>query len=115
MSTNGESSVGVSSVPIHFGAEPAYLISGLSADVSAMDCSYDLVDNSIDAARNELLKRSAPAVDEQGLPSSYVGFHVNIELTGAFVLVRDDCSGMERNDLSHRAFAPARNRSIRLA
>lgn len=104
MTTRRESSADVSSVPIHFGAEPAYLISGLSADVSAMECMYDLVDNSIDAARNELLKRSGPAVDEQGLPSSYAGFHVAIELTGSFVLVRDDCSGMERDDLSHRAF-----------
>ncbi|MFZ5748732.1 MAG: ATP-binding protein [Pseudomonadota bacterium] len=65
---------------------------------------YDLVDNSIDAARNELLKRSAPAVDERGLPSSYAGFHIDIELTGTSVLVRDNCSGMEREDLSYRAF-----------
>ncbi len=104
VSAVGESSISVSSVPIHFGAEPAYLISGLSSDVSTMECMYDLVDNSIDAARNELLKRSAPAVDDRGLPSSYAGFHIDIELTGTFVLVRDDCSGMEREDLSHRAF-----------
>lgn len=63
---------GVSAVQVRFGAEPTYLISGLSADVSAMECMYDLIDNSIDAARNELLKRSAPAVDERGLPLSLI-------------------------------------------
>lgn len=91
-------------IPIYFGADPAYLIRGLSADISTRECIFDLVDNSIDAARNEVLGRADTRFDKHGLPSSYRGFHIDIDLTPSTVRVRDDCSGMDEQELSRRAF-----------
>ncbi len=91
-------------VPIQFGADPAYLIRGLSADISSRECIFDLVDNSIDAARNEILDRAEAVFDEHGLPASYSGFHIDIDTSSVSVRVRDDCSGMTEEELSTRAF-----------
>ena len=93
-----------SSVPIYFGADPAYLLKGLSADISTQECIFDLVDNSIDAARNEVFGRDGTQFDQHGLPASYRGFHIEIDLTTSLVRVSDDCSGMDEQELSRRAF-----------
>lgn len=104
MSSNDTSERRTRQVPIYFGAEPAYLIRGLSADISARECIFDLVDNSIDAARNEVLSRDGTQFDQHGLPASYRGFHIDVDLNSASVTVRDDCSGMDEQELSTRAF-----------
>lgn len=92
------------SLPVYFGADPAYLIRGLSADISTRECIFDLVDNSIDAARNEVLGRDSTQFDQHGLPASYRGFHIDVDLAPSSVRVRDDCSGMDEQELSRRAF-----------
>lgn len=104
MSSNDESERRVRQVPVYFGADPAYLIRGLSADISTRECIFDLVDNSIDAARNEILSRNDTQFDQHGLPASYQGFHVDIDLNSSSVKVQDDCSGMDEQELSMRAF-----------
>ncbi|MBR0666119.1 hypothetical protein GXW71_17295 [Roseomonas hellenica] len=91
-------------VPVHFGADPAYLIRGLSTDISSMECIFDLIDNSIDAARNELLSFGNAKKDQRGLPDSYAGFHIDLVFTDSSLSIKDNCSGMEEIDLSRRAF-----------
>lgn len=91
------------SIPIHFGADPEYLIRGLSSDISTMECIFDLIDNSIDAARNEILSKPS-SKDVRGLPASYAGFHIDVRLSDVDVIVSDDCSGMNEYDLTNRAF-----------
>jgi hypothetical protein len=104
VSSSVGSELQTSLVPIHFGADPAYLIRGLSADISTRECVFDLVDNSIDAARNEVLGRDGVEFDDHGLPTIYSGFHIDIDATSSSVRIQDDCSGMKEEDLSRRAF-----------
>jgi len=90
------------SVPVYFGAEPAYLIRGLSADISAMECVFDLVDNAIDAARNQLLAGAGIKKDSRGLPTSYAGFHIDVSLDGSEVRVRL-AAGQSQEELAGEA------------
>lgn len=91
-------------VPVDFGADQDFLISGITADVTTLECIYDLIDNSIDAARNDLLSVKEPKLDEYGLPQSYAGYEVSIVAASDSFSIHDNCSGMSEATLSRKSF-----------
>lgn len=54
-------------IEISTGIEPNFLQNILTKDISTLEALYDLVDNSIDAARNNIIQNSNYEKDEMGL------------------------------------------------
>ena len=91
-------------IPVEFGADQDYLISGITKDVTTLECIYDLVDNSIDAARNDLLAKRGTKFDHYGLPASYSGYEIRISFSSSLFVISDNCSGMSEENLTSRSF-----------
>ena len=73
-------------IEISTGLEPNFLQDILTKDISTLDALYDLVDNSIDAARNSIIQNGNYEKDVMGLPKSYEGYKVHIGyLTGIYL------------------------------
>ena len=86
------------------------VVNGLTKDATVEACLFDLIDNSIDAARNTLLGRAADTIlgtPKEGttdtdltLPESYEGFKINITLSGERCVLSDNCGGIPSQALS---------------
>jgi hypothetical protein len=92
-----------SDIEVSFLPDPDYLISGLTSDVTTLECIYDLIDNSIDAARNVILKTNK-LKDQFGLPSSYSGYTVELTLSPEAIKISDNCSGIDKAILATKTF-----------
>lgn len=71
--------------------DKAAVVESLTRDVSVEACVYDLVDNSIDAARDTFL-RSATA--GEALPDSYEVAEIKLALGGDGLTIEDNCGGI---------------------
>lgn len=85
---------------VDFGIEREYVFDILTSDISVTDCILDLIDNSIDAARRDILKRTGKA----GLPESYSGYEVNVTIAHNKIEIVDNCLGIDPNLLANTAF-----------
>ncbi len=95
------------SIEVSFNSDADYLIQGLTSDVSTIECIYDLIDNSIDAARSKILSGSkAVKKDFFGLPASYKRFKIELDISSRKVTVSDNCAGIDENTLSEKSFLP---------
>jgi hypothetical protein len=92
-----------STFAINQGIDPRYLQSILTKDVTVLEGIFDLIDNSIDAARDRLLD-AAVASDEYGLPASYEGLEVSLRFAKTSITFRDNGSGITEQDLTNRTF-----------
>lgn len=90
-------------IKIQTGVNPSFLENTLTEDISPLASIFDLIDNSIDAARDHLLK-SKPVKDEYGLPASYLGYKIQIRLDHDSFRILDNCLGIEENTLSKKTF-----------
>jgi hypothetical protein len=84
---------------VQFNPAPAYLFDYLTADIQTAECIFDLIDNSIDAARSAMIGKPS-----KGLPNQYKGFKVELTLTSNEVVVADNCSGISEADFTQLAF-----------
>ncbi|WP_345960822.1 ATP-binding protein [Pseudomonas sp. NY8896] len=93
------------SIEVSFNSDADYLIQGLTSDVSTIECIYDLIDNSIDAARSKIIRASKRfKKDSYGLPASYKGFKIDLDVTSRKVAVSDNCAGIDESTLSDKVF-----------
>ncbi|MGN0923236.1 ATP-binding protein [Ectopseudomonas mendocina] len=93
------------SIEVSFNSDADYLIQGLTSDVSTIECIYDLIDNSIDAARSKILSGPKEVKkDFLGLPASYKGFKIELNISSRKVAVSDNCAGIDENTLSEKVF-----------
>jgi len=95
-------------IEISTGLEPNFLQDILTKDISTLDALYDLVDNSIDAARNSIIKNGNYEKDVMGLPKSYEGYKVHIDISPESICIEDNCFGMQKETLTNDAFYIAR-------
>ncbi|MGP5191543.1 hypothetical protein [Vreelandella alkaliphila] len=92
-------------INVSFGSDADYLINGLTTDVSAIECIYDLIDNSIDAARSEIINNNKEyEKDLLGLPASYKGFEIKLNVSLNLVSISDNCSGLEEIVIFRKRF-----------
>src|SRR3546814_1982749 len=84
-----------------FNPAPAYLFDYLTADVQTAECIFDLIDNSIDAARAVM---SGKAQGGDSLPDKYMGFRIEVILKADLVSVHDNCSGISETTFATLAF-----------
>lgn len=75
------------------------VVSSLTRDASVQACIFDLIDNSIDAARDTIFAASEPE-DLHILPASYSGFEITLELSGSKFLISDNCGGISKDNLT---------------
>jgi len=69
------------------------VVSSLTKDATVRACIFDLIDNSIDAARNQLF--SGVEDDEpRDLPESFEGFSVSLHFSGTGLKIEDNCGGI---------------------
>ncbi len=76
----------------------------LTKDVSTLDAIYDLIDNSIDAARDSIFSKGKFEKDQFGLPSSYVTYEINLLISSDKISIDDNCFGMEESTIKNDAF-----------
>jgi hypothetical protein len=78
------------------------VVESLTGDATVIECVLDLIDNSIDGARNTLF-RDNQANPSEGLPESYSAYHLDIRITPQRFTLSDNCGGISVDDLSHTA------------
>lgn len=78
-------------------------VTSLTRDGTLEACIFDLIDNSIDGAKNHILKQRNPETDAYGLPKSYDGFEVTLQVDKNGVVVHDNCGGIPRKQLENAA------------
>lgn len=96
----------IKTVEVRAGVNSKYLESTLTTDITVLESIFDLIDNSIDAARDHLISQGFEC-DEYGLPKSYEGYKINIRLGEKSISVLDNCLGLDEETLSQRAFQTA--------
>jgi hypothetical protein len=69
------------------------VVSSLTRDLSIEACIFDLIDNSIDAARDTIFHR-LPQGAHKELPDSFAGFRIKLTLSGTAFKIEDNCGGI---------------------
>jgi hypothetical protein len=75
------------------------VVSSLTRDATVQACIFDLIDNSIDAARDAIFAAASPE-DLHILPASYSGYEINLEFSGSRFLISDNCGGISKEHLA---------------
>jgi len=95
-------------VKITTGIEKYFLEQTLTSDIELTEAIFDLIDNSIDAARNDLIS-SGYSKDDYGLPKSYLGFKIRLRFNENSLSILDNCSGFNEKDLTENTFYTGRH------
>ncbi|EKN3586281.1 ATP-binding protein [Yersinia enterocolitica] len=85
------------------GIDPTFLADTLTTDIELTDALFDLIDNSIDSARNEIVKNEY-CKDEHGLPNNYKGYRIRVRFGSKSIIVEDNCIGIGNETLENSAF-----------
>jgi len=88
---------------VHQGVDANYLQNILTKDITVLEALFDLVDNSIDAARETLFKAEYEK-DSYGLPASYSGFWIGLRTSATYIAIKDNCGGIDEEELRDRVF-----------
>jgi hypothetical protein len=91
-------------IKVSHGVDPSYLENVLTKDITALESIFELIDNAVDAARDQLLRTVDLKRDKYGLPERYDGYKVEIRLRANSLVFADNCAGIPRKVLTDRAF-----------
>ena len=69
------------------------VVNGLTKDATVQACIFDLIDNSVDAARDTIFSDREPK-DRNELPSSYAGFEIRLTFSSNGFKIGDNCGGI---------------------
>ena len=86
-------------IQVQFSPAPEHFFDNLTADIQTADCIFDLIDNSIDAA-----KATIADAHEEGLGADYRGFEIKLNIESTRVSIKDNCSGIDEGTFSNTAF-----------
>ncbi len=78
------------------------LVDSLTRDISAEACLFDLIDNSVDSAR-ETLQAANPDTQPEEQPESYDGFKIDLKFSGDSFSISDNCGGITKEKLQTMA------------
>lgn len=96
----------IKTISISTSVNPGFLEETLTQDITPLESIFDLIDNSIDAARDDLF-RSEPSLDDYGLPIDYSAYSIHIRIDEDSVRVLDNCLGIDENILAQKTFRVA--------
>ncbi|MGH6955102.1 MAG: ATP-binding protein, partial [Caulobacteraceae bacterium] len=69
------------------------VVDSLTRDATVKACIFDLIDNSIDAARDRLFEGLVADAPRE-MPDSFAGFHAHLTLNGTGFKIEDNCGGI---------------------
>ncbi len=69
------------------------VVESLTRDATVRACIFDLIDNSIDAARDRIFEGLSPDAPRD-LPDSFAGFRVALTINGTGFKIEDNCGGI---------------------
>ncbi|MCD7076334.1 Uncharacterised protein [Klebsiella quasipneumoniae] len=92
---------------VHSGVTAAFIESTLTEDISTVESIYDLLDNSIDAARTSILEKNKTN-DLYGLPADYSGYKITIRIDKNSIRILDNCSGIDEDTIKDGMFVVAK-------
>jgi hypothetical protein len=78
------------------------VVDGITRDATDEECIFDLIDNSIDAARNIIFRNISPKLRNE-LPEGYSGYEVKLHLNSTSFKIWDNCGGIAVDDLRKSA------------
>jgi hypothetical protein len=71
------------------------VVRGLTTDATVEACILDLIDNAVDAARDDAMRASGTSE----VPKSYDGYEIALTLDGTKLQIKDNCGGIAVKDL----------------
>lgn len=80
------------------------VVGGLTHDATIDECIFDLIDNAVDAARNDLIQKKSPEFDDYGLPARYDGYKIRLNVHAGKLNVADNCGGINATIIKDVAF-----------
>lgn len=89
----------VGQVKLQTGIDASFLAATLTTDIELTDAIFDLIDNSIDSARNSITNGTFTK-DMHGLPADYSGYRIKIRLGSNSISVSDNCTGFDEESLA---------------
>lgn len=96
----------IKTIEVQAGVNPSYLEDTMTTDIGVLESIFDLIDNSIDAARDHLFLQKYET-DKYGLPKDYSDYSISIRLGEKSISILDNCLGMEETTLTQKAFKTA--------
>ncbi|WP_318959427.1 ATP-binding protein [Lishizhenia sp.] len=93
-------------IKVKSGVAQGFIEKVLTRDITTMASIFDLIDNSIDAAKERMFSNDIGAVefDEYKMPKNYFGYEISIELHNNYFSVEDNCLGLDEITLTEHAF-----------
>ncbi|WP_141561204.1 ATP-binding protein [Serratia marcescens] len=91
-------------VTINTGIDSSFLAETLTTDIELSDALFDLIDNSIDAARDKIFLQKNIKYDNYGLPADYSDYHIRLRFSANSITIKDNCSGFDEETLKNSAF-----------
>lgn len=79
------------------------IVSSLTRDASTQACIFDLIDNAIDSATEQLRNEEKTEGSGNRLPKAYSRFRVDLTLDSSRITIKDNCGGVSRVDLKKAA------------
>lgn len=78
------------------------VVDSLTRDISIQACIFDLIDNSVDAARDTTYKIH-PEIDKNTAPENYEGYTIKLIINGDLFSITDNCGGISIAELEKTA------------
>lgn len=91
-------------VELKTGIDPLFFAETMTTDVELVDAIFDLIDNSIDAARNNIISSEEYSKDDIGLPNNYSNYEIKIAFSSDRIAIADNCLGIDSKSIEDRAF-----------
>ncbi|EIJ44019.1 hypothetical protein BegalDRAFT_3198 [Beggiatoa alba B18LD] len=93
-------------ISVPTGIDKEFIERILTTDVELTDALFELIDNSIDSARNDIVSTTDYHKDEYGLPNDYHEYQIDLKLSNNEISILDNCQGFfsEENLLNDGAF-----------
>jgi hypothetical protein len=102
-----EESALIRSIEVDTGVDPHFLKNILTQDLTTLEAIIDMIDNSVDAAREDLLLLK-PHKDAYGLPEDYSSYSITVRIDDDSVRILDNGCGINEAVLKRRAFYTGR-------
>lgn len=91
------------SIQIPTNANPDVLENTLTQDITTLEAIYDLIDNSIDAARRDIFTNKNFTADDYGMPRDYSGYSIDVVVNDKEISIVDNCLGFSKEELENKS------------
>lgn len=91
-------------IKVTTGVDSLFIENVITRDITTKACIFDLIDNSIDAAKEDMIEKGILIEDEFGMPEKYNGYKIVIQFSEDKFQIWDNCSGIQESEFSKKMF-----------